>query len=154
MQVVGNIAPVPALQGASDLGIGKETDRGHDSPRESRAVRTRIARSQKNTIYHSWGIKKGSPEEETSELGRTEEEERRKAFQAVSLECTVTQRQGTDQYVQQLLEGERQVGEGAGEAGNDQFLEAWRPRLRGSGWVLWKSSPERNVGIWVSRSSL
>lgn len=42
------LATVPALQGASDLGIGKETDRGHDSPSESRAVSTGTARSQKN----------------------------------------------------------------------------------------------------------
>lgn len=47
----------------------------------------------------------------------------------------------------QLLAGEASGGRGAREADKDQFLEALSPRLRGSGWVLWKSSPERTVGI-------
>lgn len=66
---------------------------------QGRAGQSALGLQDPRKTQTSWGIKEGFPEEETSELGRTKEEERRKAFQAVSLECTVIQRQGTAQYV-------------------------------------------------------
>lgn len=75
------------------------------------------------------------------------------AFQTVSLEYTVTQRQVELPSMTPCSDwcGKSQVGVGVGTG---KFWEALHPRRRGSGWVLWKkSSPESPVGIWVSGSS-